>query len=414
MKKTFIIILIINAALLLLLGIDALCYSNIANSLQAQREGERFGGKVECAQVSSFFPPGEGLTFNEIRQLRVTLEKSLGLQSVESLTPNAPLYLDAFAVNSDAVQIKSESNTTTTANAIVVGGEFFEFHPLLLRGGGYFYPDELMRDRIVIDERAAWNLFGSYNIEGMYVTIGDRIYEIAGVVQLERDSASIEAYELQFGTANSCVFIPYEVYDPNGTELRFTSYEYVTQNLFGLYVYQLISNETMLDGSLTVMNTDRFELWGMYDKLANFSDRTLRVNAVVYPYWENAAVLAENRLTILALLGTICAAIPILSVIFLFGWLLKKSKGKGKVIVEFAGDVMDIWNRWQWKRKLAKSAAASEIPPSTTAESPDEVSDVAADDEVSDDEIQSGEEPEVVEFTEVPEAENTGEITENE
>jgi hypothetical protein len=207
-------------------------------------------------------------------------------------------------------------------------------------------------------------LFGSGNVEGLVVTINvdgeAREFRVAGVVELERDSASTRAFEAQFGTTQACVFIPYIAYDPEGSKLTYTTYECVTREPFGGFLYNVFNGTQsaprpgVLSGAEIVQNSGRFEVSKTYENLKTFAERTLRHSEVVYPYWENAAILVENRLVAPLVIGAICLLAPILTLVFLFGWGLKKTQGKWRVLVEFGGDALDVWRRYAWNRKLRK------------------------------------------------------------
>lgn len=47
------------------------------------------------------------------------------------------------------------------------------FHPLKLITGSYFSGNDLMQDYCIIDQDAAWQLFGSNDVVGMTVYIGN-------------------------------------------------------------------------------------------------------------------------------------------------------------------------------------------------------------------------------------------------
>ena len=47
--------------------------------------------------------------------------------------------------------------------------------------GYYFSDDDLMQDRVLLDDQTAWRLFGSPNVVGMPVMIGGTPHYIAGV-----------------------------------------------------------------------------------------------------------------------------------------------------------------------------------------------------------------------------------------
>jgi hypothetical protein len=173
------------------------------------------------------------------------------------------------------------------------------------------------------------------------------------------------------------VFIPYEIYDPDGDTLKFTVYEFASRNLFESFLYNLLagtdndSRPSQLSGADVVQNTGRFGIFNVFEKLKTYSDRTLRVSSVVYPYWENAAILTENRLTVMLAALALFAFVPAIFVAVLFGWLLMKSKGKGKVIVELYGDAVDIWRRRVWRLKVLRAANAAKAELPEAAETPE-------------------------------------------
>jgi len=360
MKKSHIAaiaVLVVNVALLIALGAVWLSYASLSDKLESQQVAERFGaGEKGFAQLSAYFPADNGITYNQVVTMRTAVEKYLEKQSVETLAEDAPLYLDGFSYRASELSITGVKGNTT-ANVIAIGGDFFSFHPYRLLSGSYIKESDIQHDRIVIDERTAWFLFGSSNVSGMYVTINGDSYKIAGVVEIESDSVSKEAYDLTFDNRYPLIFVPYEIFDDTGTVVQFTTYEFVTQSLFTTFVRDIFSSTDVKSTASALaqaelkINTNRFSIFNIYDVLTNFSARSVRANTIVYPYWENASRIAENKLAVKLIFLFILVLVPVLSLIYLFGWLLYHTKGKGKVIVEFVSDRMDFFNRLKWARK---------------------------------------------------------------
>ena len=57
------------------------------------------------------------------------------------------------------------------------------FHPLKLITGAYFSGNDLMQDYCIIDQDAAWQLFGSNDVVGMTVYFGNVPHIVTGGVQ---------------------------------------------------------------------------------------------------------------------------------------------------------------------------------------------------------------------------------------
>jgi hypothetical protein len=359
--KAAIAVLIVNAVLLISLGASWLSYAGLSNKLPSQLEAERFGGNKGFAQVSAYFPADNGIAYEQILSLRSSLEDKLEKQSVEPLMTEALLYVDGFSTRIPAMTVTGLRGNSL-ANVVAVGGDFFAFHPFDLIAGNYFNDDDILHDRIVIDDKAAWYLFGSNNVAGLVVTINGDLYKIAGVVHVEDDEESQQAYKLSFNNSNPVIFVPYEILENGSAEsvIKFTTYEFVTQNLFSTFVEGLLKDESTLSAAEVKMNTGRFGIANIYGVLTKFAERSIRTNNIIYPYWENAARLIENKLAIKLVLMIALAVIPLLSFLFLLGWLLKNTKGKGKVTLEFFSDRLDFYRKWKWKNDLKKAERLQE------------------------------------------------------
>ena len=60
-----------------------------------------------------------------------------------------------------------------------------------------------------------------------------------------------------------------------------------------------------------VENTGRFSLERLGELLRSFAGRSMRLNGIIYPYWENAARLVEDYAALLLVLTVIFALCPL-------------------------------------------------------------------------------------------------------
>ena len=185
MKKFIKIGLIaVNVLLVMLIALCLWRCGSYGNTRVSQQASYLWRGESEerFAQVSLFTPVDRGLELTDIMGFRYGLDGKLGDAGIEA-EENQKLWNDAYAAFSTrrVKGVKEASNV----NVIGVGGDFFGFHPYELMSGSYISEDDLMGDRVVLDQELAWSLFGASDLEGMSVTIDDKPYYVAGVIKRE-------------------------------------------------------------------------------------------------------------------------------------------------------------------------------------------------------------------------------------
>jgi len=280
----------------------ALASRSLSRSLQAQREAERFrGGKGRFAQVTCFFPAEKEIDEESVWSFRNGLDKAYVSASVEA-KEGGKLWDDAYSAAGE-VTVSSGKTAGVQVPALGVGGDFFAFHPLRLRSGGYISGDDLMHDRVVLDEEAAWKIFGATDVAGMEVGISGKTYLVAGVVAREKDPASKKAYADGAG-----IFMAYDALSAL-TEAKISCYELTGEDpISGFLLSQ--ATQTFKDAS-SVENSSRFGFEAIFRLLRRWSERSVDTSATAYPYWENAARIVENKMAALLLLTMVLAAFPL-------------------------------------------------------------------------------------------------------
>ncbi len=278
-----------------------------ADTLQSQLAAERYRGENEqrYAQASAFFPETAQPGLAEIRSFRGSMEQKLLDVSLESKEGAPALWFDAYS-GAGELSVKGTKGSATVP-ATGVGGEWFSFHPLELRSGGYISEDELMHDRVILDEKLAWQLFGGFELTGLTVTISGKPFVIAGVVAMEEDSASARSHE-----TNGEIFLHFDALQQltgGDGSTGISCYELVCAEPISGFTLGLLS-EGFKDAQ-TVQNTGRFGFKNIFGLLRGFGERSMQTSGVIFPYWENAARLMEDRLALLLAGIAVCALLPL-------------------------------------------------------------------------------------------------------
>ena len=291
-------------AVLILLTLACLCvYLPIRGTLDSLDAADRWRGtsKERFAQIACFLPEDSTRAEGEILQLREKLDAAMVEASLEA-APEHQLYQDAYSARG-TLTISSDRGSSEVS-AIGVGGNFFLFHPLRLRSGSYISGDDLMDDRIVLDEIVAWQLFGGYDVAGQTVTISGKPYYVAGVVRREDDFATEKAYLDGAG-----IFLSYSALY-SLTEQGITCYEIVLPDPISGFAMNVMKTNFDVGKGEMVENSARYRLKNLWTVIRGFGLRSMRANGVIYPYWENAVRLTEDWLALLLLLMILFALCP--------------------------------------------------------------------------------------------------------
>ncbi len=378
--KKFKRILLIAANALCVLGVLAgvLAFTSIRGTQVSQNAAARWRGESETrfAQVSVFTPTDAALSKSGVESFRRTIDGKLAEAGV--LAPETgSLWRDAYCAVGSATAVTSHGSFR--AQAFGVGGDFFLFHPLTLLSGQYLRPDDLTKDRVVVNEMLAWKLYGGSDLAGMSVTVNGRECLIAGVVRTEDDFAAKHA----LSEDALLLFMDYSMLSPEGETYApdVTCYELVMPDPLTGYARQFAQNGLGGgSGALTVENSARFTAKSVWSSIRSFGERVMRQTPVVLPYWENAALYTETVLSGVLLLTALLCVLPALTCLWLLvkGWrLLKKAAKSG---VRRAGEAIETGRERRWERKEARKRAEKtpavapppEAEPENEAETEDE------------------------------------------
>ena len=354
--KDFVKLIILILLIVLLIFIVIL--KNIkANALQDQMAAQRWATKG-ASQVSIFLPEGmlstnlksdtEGGTSNTntveetINNLRFNLTNDLNsmIKKDDSVTVdsqsldenNEPILEDplsgpyTYAYSAyGSINIASgddESHRISAADAIGVGGDFYLFHPVKLLTGSFIYPDDFMKDGVVLDSNTAFRLFGSIDIVGMEVTVNDKPYFVRGVYEVNDDHVTKMAK-----ADGGFVFIDYEALCKDGMAKSINCIEFVSIEPYKGYLFNYLnsSEHTGFENVKLVQNTDRFG----FEKLltyviSEYGSRSMVISPIVYPYWENIARSYEDLCGFLLLIEIFLILLIAIFIISFLNLLFKR------------------------------------------------------------------------------------------
>ena len=304
LTKKQLVWLLVNAGLAVLALLCVWGLNAVTHVLPTQSAAKAWRGDNEMrfAQVSAFLPEDEKTDEAAIEAFRRTLDQKLVDASLEA-PEGGSLYDDAYS-GSTTVSVTS-GKTTLSVKTIGVGGDFFLFHPLTLRSGSYLTGSDYMNDRVLLDEELAWALFGSYDVAGMTIQIGERTYPVAGVVHREDDFASKKAYQDGPG-----MFMSYDALNAI-SETKISAYELVMPDMISGFAEGIVKDNFSVGDGTVVENTGRYGALRLWKVLTAYGERSMNTQGIIYPYWENAARLTEDYAALLLLFAVLFAVCPV-------------------------------------------------------------------------------------------------------
>jgi hypothetical protein len=324
---------------LIVIGILGLVLTAAKRGLPEQQLARRWSDKNDFAQNTILISPTQDVHSDTINALRYEIENLYKEKNtVASFHPEEgnPNLIDAYAAFTSVML--STDRGGGTYDAVAVGGDFFLFHPVRLLSGNYFSENDRLQDYVLLDEEAAWDLFGSPDVAGMKVSFGDIDLVVAGVY--ERKQSSLD--NLAAGGNEPRVFVSYSMMKDAGYETGISVYELLSPNPIPQFASSLIKEIKVFptDDLVYVENSSRFSYKHYYELLGQRKSREMRLDDIPYPYWENVARYREGRLMYVALWQWILAGALFLAVFINLMWFLTTHKPTKEGFTRFM-DKMD-------------------------------------------------------------------------
>lgn len=340
------ILILANSICIIAFFLVTVLSRNAVKNLYSQQEAQRWERKKNSyAQTSVFISPEKNMQEEEIGNVRSSIMETLITDSLNETKHDERVWIDAYS-GECKTEIRKDRNIISV-RAVGIGNDFFQFHPLKLISGGYIAGSDLNHDRIVVDEGTAWTLFGSNDIVGMQIWIGNTPFIVAGVVSVEEDTLSKTAY----GNENR-IYVSYDKLKQQQEGLRITCYEAVMPNPISNYAYYTVRKAFGLDEEKkeddaqkkeknpmnfedceVLENTGRYTSRSLISKIKTLKLQSMRTNSIGYPYWENIARVKESQQIRYFIIRILLLVFPCISLIFWLSYLWKHRSWTAKDIL---------------------------------------------------------------------------------
>lgn len=338
---------------LALVIVAAACFTGISvlsRLLPGQYAYERWqgDGELRFSQISCVTPINSRFSNTEVNTFRSDAMQKIHEAALD-ITSDGRLMDDCWSTVSE-LNIEGETGSTK-ASVIAVGGDFFTFHPLRLLSGCYFGPEDIMHDRVVLDEELSWLLFGSSDVQGMSVTVQGKPFIVAGVIDREDDFASSRAY-----TAGMGFFMDYDAFVAlNGSEGA-DCYEVVLPEPVDGFAESVAREKFPLSKGSLIVNSGRFSAGRLYQVISQFGTRSMQSMGTILPYWENAARCVEDICALLLFIATAALIFPaIMLVIVIIRLLIRGKEAVEDELYPRAKDSVEeffrVRSRKRWEKK---------------------------------------------------------------
>jgi len=332
------IIAAVNAAAVIGTVILSVAGSNMAESQRYNFAAERWsnGSGEQCSQVSCFFSDDAGFTSKDADGVRNEITDKLKVAGVNP-EDGKNLVSHAYSTVAGTINVSCEIYGQSDAEITAVGGDFFLFRDFDLLSGAFFSDESYLKNGAVIDRNLAFALYGSDNIAGKKIYIGNTELFVSGVIDTPSTNAEKKCWDkvpqayISYYAAGQ-IFGSGEYEKGEQTDFtKVTRYECVSPEPVENFTYDVVEkrlSDTYSGKISIVKNTERFLPKNRTKALKKLEKFVIRKDSVVYPYWENASRLVELRLSFIYGGRRLLLAILLITLVFLIIMEYRKFKRK--------------------------------------------------------------------------------------
>ncbi len=268
-------------------------------------------------KLSIYFDTTSCIDLNTVYLQRMNISRSLEENAI-AIPEGASGYIDAFS-GETALSVTTE-RATIRVEATACGGDFFFFHPFTLIHGDYFSEDDLTAHSVILDEYAAWQLFGATEVAGMDVTIGGQPFRVAGVCQKPTDLLGSTTWG-----ETPRIFVNYIGLRMTTGFDRASCYEIVMPDPIDDFAAGVLRNHFSVDETSTdaVIYEDsrRFSFETLAKASPDFFMRAIRYDRILPPFWENSIRVTETKAIVIAFFGAVAGIIALIAAVaFISMW----------------------------------------------------------------------------------------------
>lgn len=297
---------------LIIAGIFELVVIHYENKLEYLDAGERWSaGGDRFAVISLYTEEGSAFSSDQAVSWAYSMDAAL-LKS--SVTPVEGARSWAYSYSTQQTLSVKGPKSSTTAETIAAGGDFFIFHPMKIVYGSYFLNDESNPMGIVIDRNLAWKLFGAENIVGMTVEIGGSEFVVTGIC--EQESAD-GIYGYTYGDRPR-MYMSYAGYTiATGVDSDLTIFETALPNAVKGFAKNIFDSVVKVNEENSEVRevSDRFSLKNRFNNMKILKYSWIRGDKIEYPYWENEARVYDYYCAIFMIFEVAMAAVFVVTLL---------------------------------------------------------------------------------------------------
>lgn len=280
--------------------------------LDALNAGDRWSATGEpYATLTLHTDTENALSRNQIESYAYSIDNALLNESIES-SENGSVW--TYCYYTEKVLSVKGSKATASLTVMATGGNFYTFHPLQFRYGAPYVYDKALPDGVVLDEDAAWRIFGAIDVVGMTVEIGGRELTVTGIVEKERDTAG---FEKAYGEIPRVYMSYYGYENIYGEENNITTYEVTLPNPVKSFAKNIFETAVSINEDHMVLreNSSRYSLVNRFNRMQELPYMGMRNDRIVYPYFENELQVIDYTTSMWMIAQTIAGALVILTLL---------------------------------------------------------------------------------------------------
>ena len=188
---------------------------------------------------------------------------------------------------------------TAEATATVYFGDWFGLHPTLPLSGGFVDESATAVDYCVIDDYAAWRIFGSTDVCGLDIEIDGRIYTVTAVVEADKTD-----YADYYGITPR-VYIRYDSAAMRQKNFSFTALECVLPSPISDFAADTFAQAVSAYGEEIVENTGRYTPVRLWEKIRGMTEMAV-ADGDSFPYYENISRIRETKCAMILVFEAVC------------------------------------------------------------------------------------------------------------
>lgn len=275
-----------------LFGIGEGAVKGMTEELDALTAGERWSADGEpYAVITLHTDENSAFSRSRIESFAMSIDSGLLNASIESAENGSAWTYSYFTENMLSV---TGTKATSQIQTMAVGGSFFTFHPLDFVYGAPFSYDRALPDGVVLDEDAAWRLFGAIDVVGMTLQIGGRDMTVTGIVQKERDT---DGYTRAYGDIPRMYMSYYGYENIYGEGSSITTYEVTLPNPVKGFAMNIFETAVQVNEDTMILreNSARYSIFNRFDRMKELPFMGMRNDRIIYPYFENEMQVTDYR-----------------------------------------------------------------------------------------------------------------------